>query len=79
MNVADYLKPWLIRQTTSFLQDSPCKEDVRLVQQHGGHGLGPAVHGHGVVGGGGEAGGFALEGGGEEPGAGGDGAMCSLF
>ena len=49
------------------------------MQQHGGHGLGPAVHGHGAVGGGGEAGRLALEGGGEGPGVGGDGEMCSLF
>ena len=49
------------------------------MQQHGGHGLGPAVYGHGVAGGGGEVGRLALEGGGEGPSVGGDGAMRSLL
>ena len=56
-----------------------CKENVRSVQQHGGHGLGPSVHGHGVVGGGGESAGFAPEGGGEGLGVGGDGAVRNMF
>ena len=50
-----------------------------MQQQDGGHGLGPAVHGHGAVGGRGDAGRLALEGGGEGPGVGGDGPMLSLF
>ena len=49
------------------------------MQQHGGHGLGPSVHGHGVVGGGGESAGFAPEGGGEGLGVGADGSMRILF